>query len=87
LAAVGSNGLPTLQASIFSAILSQQAKPEFVRLVEMHYVLGLETAIVPNTINELDRQAATEMLDMSRAFGRASLEVGMAVDALKVAIG
>ena len=61
-------------------------KPEFVKLVEMHYVFHRETAIVANAINELDREAATEMMDMSRAFGRASLEVGMAINALKGAI-
>jgi hypothetical protein len=62
------------------------AKPEFVKLVETHYVFHLETAIVANAINALDHQTAIEMMDMSRAFGRASLEVGMAINALKAAI-
>ena len=62
-------------------------KPEFVKLVEVHHVFHRETAIVATAINELDHDTANEMMDMSRAFGRASLDVGTAINALKVAVG
>lgn len=62
------------------------ARVEFVNLVEKHKEFHFVTGTVAGIINGKDFALAKAMLVSSNHFGRASIDVGIAINALKDAV-